>query len=504
MTKEKEKLLLGWEEWASLPALGIPAIKAKIDTGAKTSALHAFSVEPYRSKGGERVRFDICPLPDRPDIVIHCTAKLLGQRSITSSNGETEIRYIIKTNLRINDQEWPIEISLSNRESMQYRMLLGRQALKSAIVNPVLSHVQGQGSPKVYDTYEKPASKRKKLRIAILSVERNNYSTKSLVAAAEKRGHHVDVLNTTRCYMDLNARGAEIYYDGEPLHTYDAVIPRIGSSITFYGLAVVRQFEAIGTYCLNSSFAIGTARDKLNTHQILAYNRIGMPSTGFAHHPLDTKELIDIVGGTPIVVKLLEGTQGKGVVLAETKKAAESVVGAFRDIDANILVQEFISEAAGRDIRCLVIGGKVIAAMERRAAEDEFRSNLHRGGSAEPIKITKEERDMAIKSARVLGLNVAGVDIIRAHDGPKVLEVNSSPGLQGIETSTGIDVAGCIIEYIEKKAYSSTARSKRLKKKATAKTASKTSSKKAAPKKDADKKSAAKKTATKTTSRKKA
>lgn len=463
----KEELLLGWEEWVSLPDLEVPAIKAKIDTGAQTSSIHAFGIEPYRTKTGDRVRFSVCPLPDHPDLIVNCSAKLVGQRPITSSNGDTEMRYIIKTKLKVNDHEWPIEMSLSNRENMKYRMLLGRQALTSVMVNPTLSCVQGDLSATLYDTYtpQDQRTKKKKLRIGILSVDRNNYSTTRLVEAAEKRGHHVDVLNTVRCYMDINSKGADIYYDGEALPPYDAIIPRIGASITFYGLAVVRQFEAMGTFCLNSSHAIGTARDKLHTHQILARNRIGMPATGFAHDPNDSRELIEIVGGSPVVVKLLEGTQGKGVVLAETKKAAESVVGAFRDINANILVQEFISEAAGRDIRCLVIDNKVIAAMEREAADDDFRSNLHRGGKANLVKLSTAERDVALKAAKVLGLKVAGVDIIRSDDGPQVLEVNSSPGLQGIETTTGIDVAGKIMEYIEMRSYTSAVKAKRLRQK---------------------------------------
>lgn len=459
MSKKTDKLTLGWEEWVSLPGLDIPAIKAKIDTGAKTSALHAFGVEPYKTRGGERVRFSICPIPDRPDIIVSCCAKLVGQRAVTSSNGDTEMRYIIKTNARINDHEWPIEISLSNRENMQYRMLLGRTALKNAVVNPTLSCVQGLPEQDIYEgSLLKEPKKKKRLRIAILSTERNCYSTKRLVEAAEKRGHHVDVLNTTRCYMDVNSKGAEIYYDGEKLPIYDAVIPRIGASITFYGLAIVRQFETIGTFCLNSADAIGTARDKLHTHQLLARNRIGMPATGFAHHANDMFELIEIVGDTPIVVKLLEGTQGRGVVLAETRKAAESVVGAFRDIKVNILVQEFIEEAQGCDIRCLVINDKVVASMERHAAGGDFRSNLHRGGSACAIKITREEREMAIQATKLLGLKVAGVDIIRSNDGPKLLEVNSSPGLEGIEKTTEIDVAGEMIAYIERNARASASR----------------------------------------------
>jgi ribosomal protein S6--L-glutamate ligase len=252
--------------------------------------------------------------------------------------------------------------------------------------------------------------------------------------------------------MNIASFKPSIHYDGRSLTGYDAVIPRIGASITFYGTAVVRQFEMMGVFSLNESVAISRSRDKLRSMQLLARKGIGLPVTGFANSPNDTDDLLDLVGGAPVVVKLLEGTQGKGIVLAETRKAAESVVEAFRGLNANFLVQEFVKEAGGSDIRCLVIGEKVVAAMKRQAIEGEFRSNLHRGGSAELIKISPEERSTAVRAARIMGLNVAGVDILRSNHGPVVLEVNSSPGLEGIEKATGKDVAGTIIEYIEKHA----------------------------------------------------
>jgi ribosomal protein S6--L-glutamate ligase len=290
------------------------------------------------------------------------------------------------------------------------------------------------------------------MKIGILSRSRRLYSTGRLVAAAEDRGHEVRVINPLRCYMNIASFKPSIHYDGRSLTGYDAVIPRIGASITFYGTAVVRQFEMMGVFSLNESVAISRSRDKLRSMQLLARKGIGLPVTGFANSPNDTDDLLDLVGGAPVVVKLLEGTQGKGIVLAETRKAAESVVEAFRGLNANFLVQEFVKEAGGSDIRCLVIGEKVVAAMKRQAIEGEFRSNLHRGGSAELIKISPEERSTAVRAARIMGLNVAGVDILRSNHGPVVLEVNSSPGLEGIEKATGKDVAGTIIEYIEKHA----------------------------------------------------
>jgi len=288
------------------------------------------------------------------------------------------------------------------------------------------------------------------VKIAVLTRNRKLYSSQRLLDAARERDHEVLAIDPLRCYMRIGTGNPEVHYRGETLTGYDAVIPRIGASVTFYGTAVLRQFEMIGVYPLNESVAITRSRDKLRSMQLLARKGIGLPLTGFAHAPDDTDDLLTLIGGAPLILKLLEGTQGKGVVLAETKKAAESVVDAFRGLKANFLVQEFIKEAGGADIRCLVLGGNVIASMKRQAKEGEFRSNLHRGGSASLLKITSAERAVAVNAAKVMGLNLAGVDIIRSHHGPLILEVNSSPGLEGIEAATGKDVAGMIIEFIEK------------------------------------------------------
>lgn len=290
------------------------------------------------------------------------------------------------------------------------------------------------------------------MKIGILSRNRQLYSTRRLVEAAEERGHEVRVIDPLRCYMRLSPKNPTLHYRGEELSGFDAVVPRIGASVTFYGTAVVRQFEMMGVYCLNESQAITRARDKLRSMQLLSREGIGLPNTGFAHSPDDTHDLIGLIGKPPFIIKLLEGTQGKGVVLAETTKAAESVIDAFRNLDAYFLVQEFIGEAAGADIRCFVVGDRVVASMMRKAKDGEFRSNLHRGGKATSIEITEEECATALKAAEVMGLNVAGVDIIRSSKGPLVLEVNSSPGLEGIEKSTMIDVAGTIIEFLEQNA----------------------------------------------------
>lgn len=291
------------------------------------------------------------------------------------------------------------------------------------------------------------------MNIVILARNASLYSHQRLVEAAKKRGHEVRVINPLRCYMNISSHNPEVHYrGGELLTDIDAVIPRIGASVTFYGTAVLRQFEMMGVYPLNESIAITRSRDKLRSLQLLSRKGIPLPVTGFAHSIEDTDQLIKMVGGAPLVVKLLEGTQGIGVVLAESERAADSVIKAFKGVKANILVQEYIKDARGSDIRCLVIGDKVVAAMMRRAKPGEFRANLHQGGVAEAVRITPEERSIAVRAARILGLNVAGVDLLRSKHGPLVIEVNSSPGLEGIEAITGKDIAGQIIGFIEKNA----------------------------------------------------
>jgi len=290
------------------------------------------------------------------------------------------------------------------------------------------------------------------VKIAVLSRDGTLYSCKRLREAAVQRGHQIEILDPLSCYMNITPAASSIHYKGRQLPHFDAVIPRIGSAITFYGTAALRQFEILGSYPLNESVAITRARDKLRSLQLLARQGIDLPITGIAHSPDDTSDLIDMVGGAPLVVKLVEGTQGIGVVLAETRQAAESVIDAFRGLNAHILVQEFIAEAKGCDIRCLVIGNEVVAAIERRAKAGDFRSNLHRGGQATVVEITPREREIALAAAHTLGLDVAGVDILRANRGPLVMEVNASPGLEGIEKATGLDIAGRMIHWIERQA----------------------------------------------------
>jgi ribosomal protein S6--L-glutamate ligase len=448
-----EKLIVGKEEWCALPDLGLPAIKARIDTGAKTSALHAFNIQPFEEGGEMYVHFDIHPVQDNRLMVQSCRAKVIDQRAVKSSIGETEQRWVIRTPLTLGEQTWHVEVTLANRDSMGYRMLIGREAMQDRIlINPDASCLFGDLEEEKIATYYHTISPRQSgLRIVVLASNPELYSNKRLIEAGQERGHDMRFVNIGQCYMNISPTSPEVHYrGGEVLHQVDAVIPRIRPSMTFYGCAVVRQFQSTGAYCQNDSVAIAKSRDKLRSLQILSNEGIPMPITGFAHSPMDTADIIRMVGGAPLVVKLLEGTQGKGVVLAETSKAAESVINAFKSLHANILVQEFVREAGGRDIRCFVVDGKVVGSMQRQAKAGEFRANLHLGGHASAIKITPEERKIAINTARIMKLQVAGVDIIRSKDGPKVLEVNSSPGLEGIESVTGKDIAGLMIEAIEK------------------------------------------------------
>lgn len=301
------------------------------------------------------------------------------------------------------------------------------------------------------------------MRIAILSRQPKLYSTRRLVEAAKQGGHEVHVIDTLHCYMNINAQNPTVHYKGKVLPHFDIVIPRIGASITFYGTAVLRQFEMMGVSALNGSMAITRSRDKLRSMQLLSRRGIGLPTTSFADSPDDIDDLINMVGGAPLVIKILEGTQGVGVVLAETLQAARSSLAAFMGMKAYIMAQEYIKEAEGADIRCFVVDGKVIAAMKRQAQAGEFRSNLHQGGQATLIDISDAERDMAVRATKILGLNVAGVDLLRSNRGPLVMEVNSSPGLAGIEKVTRLNIAEMIIEFAEQRAKLGKKKSRRVK-----------------------------------------
>jgi ribosomal protein S6--L-glutamate ligase len=291
------------------------------------------------------------------------------------------------------------------------------------------------------------------MKIAILATNPKLYSHQRLKQAGEEAGHEMSIINPLHCYMNVAASSARVHYrGGELLPHFDAIIPRIGASITYYGTALLRHMEAMGMYTLNKSIAISRSRDKFRSLQLLARKGIPMPLTSFAHSPDDTEDLVKMVGGAPLVIKLLEGTQGKGVILADSHQSAVSIINAFKEMHANILVQEFIEESKGTDIRCFVVGDKVVASVKRQAKEGEFRANVHQGGKAMKVKLSPQERAIAIAAAKTMGLKVAGVDLIRSNHGPLVLEINSSPGLEGVEKATHVNIAGKIITYIEKNA----------------------------------------------------
>ena len=448
------KLIVGSEEWCSLPGLGLPAIKARVDSGAATSSLHAFNIVCFHRDGELWISFEVHPLQNDRSVVVRHEAPVLEQRGVRNTSGISETRYVIREELVLGEQRWPIELTLTNRDAMGYRMLLGREAMVGRVlVDPEGSHQLGDVEPALLEAmYAALRTERTGLRIAVLASDPELYSNRRLLEAGEERGHRMEFLNVKQCYMRLDPQNPEMHYrGGNVLERIDAVIPRIRPSVTFYGCAITRQFESMDIRVLNAAEPIKRSRDKLLASQLFVRHGLSMPVTGFASSPLDTKDLIKMVGGAPLILKLLEGAQGRGVVLAETQKAAESVINAMKSLNANLLVQEFVKEAGGKDLRCFVIGNKVVSAIERTAAVGDFRSNIHQGGSAQAVRIRPEERKLAVAATRALGLDVAGVDIIRSERGPLLLEVNSSPGLEGIETATGKDLAGQMIQEVERK-----------------------------------------------------
>ncbi|NJN49304.1 MAG: 30S ribosomal protein S6--L-glutamate ligase [Alkalinema sp. RL_2_19] len=456
-----EKLIIGCEEWVSLPNLNLPLIKTRVDSGAKTSSLHAYNIHPFEEKGETHVRFSVHPIQKNRRLVTQCRAKVHDQRVIKSSNGVSESRFVILTQLIMDDQAWDIEVTLTNRDAMGYRMLLGREAMRDRVlVDPASRFLLGKVTEEqVQENYGMPATSAKdSLRIVLLASNPELYSNRRIMEAGRSRGHTMIFVDVRECYMNVSHTKPEIHLrGGEVLNNIDAVIPRLRPAIPFYGCAVTRQFQSMGVFCLNDAISITQSRDKLQSLQVMSAKGIRMPITGFANSPQDTKDLIKMVGGAPVIVKLLEGTQGMGVVLAETTKAAESVINAFKSLKADILVQEFVKEAKGVDLRCFVIDGKVMGAMQRKAADaDEFRANVHLGGQVSMVKLTADEKKAAIAAAKAMGLMVAGVDILRSNTGPKVLEVNSSPGLEGIEAATGSDIAAMMIGAIEKRVLNKT------------------------------------------------
>ncbi len=447
------KTIIGSCEWVTIPDLDIPKINARIDSGARISSIHAYNISTFKKNSITYVDFDLFPVQNNRKICIHKTCKVYKRRNIKSSNGISERRYTILVNVEICNEIFPIELSLSNRDEMGFRMLIGREALKHRfLVDPAEKYIFGNFIDNISDSYSSIRIPKKKLTIGLLATNPDLYSNRRIMQAGIEMGHDMQFLNIKHCYLKLDTKKPEIRYrGGQILNNVDAIIPRIRPSKTKYGCSIIRQFESLNKYSLNSSDSIINSRDKLLSLQMLVAKGIPIPTTGFADSPQDTTDLIEMVGGAPLIGKLLESTQGTGVVKAENQKIAESIINAFKSLKTNIIVQECIKESIGRDLRVIVINGKVIASMERIAPKGEFRANLHKGGKGIEVKLSKDEKKVAIKSAKVLGLDVAGVDILRGKDGPVVIEVNSSPGLQGIENITNIDIAEQLITTIEKK-----------------------------------------------------
>lgn len=442
---EKQKKTIGRFEKVDLPALNLFALDAKIDTGADNSAIHCHNI--IVDEALNRVTFNLLD-PSHPDYnETSLTLPVHRKRWVKSSNGMREYRVYIKTTIEVMGEVYEAELSLTDRSSMNFPMLLGRKFLH----NRFLVDVSKSGN-----------SSDGGVRLGILSLGSELYSTRRLYEEAKKRGWSVEVVDYLRCATAMQRDELSIMYNGRELNDFDAIVPRIGASRTFYGTAIVRQFELMNTFSVNSSLAISRSRDKLRAHQILAKHGVDMPRTVFAAKVEDVDTIIDAVGGEPLIIKLIEGTQGVGVVLADTRKAAKSVLEAFYGLKVNLLLQEFIAEAKGADIRAFVVDGQVVAAMKRQGAEGDFRSNMHRGGYAQNIKLTRDEKALAVKAAKVMGLDVAGVDMLQSERGPLIMEVNSSPGLEGIEKATDVNVAEKIMDFIAKGLQATTPKKDRI------------------------------------------
>lgn len=444
-----DKLIIGSEEWCRFDELELPAILARVDSGAKTSSLHAFNIRPFQRDEQTWVRFDVHPIQGDRRTTVRCEGKVCDHRMVKSSSGLAEKRYVISSRLSLGGQQWDIEVTLSNRDSMGYRMLLGREAMQDRIlVDPAASFHQGQISEQQLERfYGQQQSHSSSLKIGLLGSDPALYSNRRLLEAGEQRGHQMQFLNISQCYMKLNRQLPEIHYrNGAILNDFDAVIPRISRHETVYGCALTRHFESLGVFSLNAAEAIYQSRDPFYSLQILHRSGLPIPTTGFANNPDSSSDFIDMLGGAPMVLTLLESSRYRGSILLETIKSADSAISASSDLGNNLLVQHYLHEAQGRSLRLLVLNGKVIASLQRQASADKFHSDSE--GSA--CKTTGEERKLAIKAVKTLGLKLASVSMIRSQQGPVLLAVNSMPELHPVESVSGLDIADSIIGAIEK------------------------------------------------------
>lgn len=450
----QQKIIVGSEEWCGLPDLGIPAIKARVDSGAKTSSLHAFNIRGFTRDQCEWVAFELHPLQHNRRTVVKCEAPVVDKRLVKNTGGLAEKRYVIRTTLHLGGHSWDIEVTLSNRDTMGYRMLLGRQAMTDRIlVDPSGSFLRGSFTrEEELEKYGHDAGAGESLNIGLLASNPDLYSNQRLLEAGLARGHRIQFFDIRQCYIKLDADSPEIHYrGGRLLNDLDAVIPRIRTALTSYGCALLREFESLGVYALNSSQSIAKSRDRLYMLQVLLKSGIDIPASGFANSPLDTSALVQLTGGTPLVVRLLNREQSQGVMLADSDTAAESLITSARSAGANLMLQEYIQESAGQSLRVFVVDNKVKAAVQREAAPGDFHVNRRHGGLSKRVKISAAERRLAIKAVKTLGLTVAGVDIIRSKRGPLLLDISASPALEIIEKPSGKDMAAVMLASIEKK-----------------------------------------------------
>jgi ribosomal protein S6--L-glutamate ligase len=448
------KIVVGSEEWCAFPRMGIPAIKMRVDSGAKTSSLHAFNIQQFKRNGQAWVSFEVHPLQNDRQTVVRCERPVIARRAVKSSSGISETRYVISATMRVAAKDMDIELTLANRDTMGYRMLLGREAMSGAmLVDPAKHFCMGEIThEQLIEYYGKGEGQNGGLKIGLMAGNQRLYSNQRILEAGEERGHEMVFLNTRQTYMKLDSVVPEAHYHGgKHLDDLDAIITRIRPSLTLYGCALARQFESMGVYTLNSSAAITQSRNKLLSLQLMLKHGVKIPKTAVANSPMETSDLIKMVDGVPLIIKLLADGKGNSAVLAETKKQATGVINSFRELKTNLLVQEFIKEADNRDLHCFIVDGKVVAAIQREAAPGEFRANLKQGGVISVTKISAKEKSLAIKAAKTLGLRVATVDIVRSARGPLVVNINPVPGLEDIETATGKDIAGMIISSVEKR-----------------------------------------------------
>ena len=437
--------IIGAQEWCSLPDLQIPLIKANINSAISVSCLRAYNIHTRHDGDELFVRYDIHPLQHNLSTRIRCESKVVDHKQINNVRC-----YIIQTQLQLGDQTKTIDIALTSNDLNDFRLNIGSNELDNLLVDFNRKCLFGKKKPnEIKEIYGNFSQQKVSLTIGLFATNKLLYSHERLIEAAEQRGHKIQFYNIEQCYFKLDTSQPEIRYHGIVLNDLDAVIPRIRPSLTFYGCALIRQFESMGIFSLNSANAIARSRDKLQALQIMQKNGLAIPLSAFSSSPEHNSDIIECVGGSPLIIKLLSGTQGQGVVLTDTYRSTESVIEAFQTSRTPILLQKFIHESHGRDIRAFVIDGKVIAAMERIAKDGEFRANVHKGANVRRIVLDEQERLLAIQAAKCFGLHVAGVDIIHSKEGPVVLEVNSSPGLQGIEETTDKDVAKAMIKAIE-------------------------------------------------------